>query len=52
MLHKQWFADNMKAKQKPLHNPAGYIVKHLGDFLDKKERWRGNKRRKAAKGYP
>ena len=52
MLHKQWFADNMKAKQKPLHNPAGYIVKHLGDFLDKKEKMERQQEEKGSKGLP
>lgn len=35
--HKEWFVKKMKSQNKPLHNPAGYIVKSLGAFLDEKE---------------
>lgn len=37
MIRKRWFADKMKAEKKPLANPAGYIVKSIGAFLDEKE---------------
>lgn len=37
MIRKRWFADKLKAEKKPLANPAGYIVKGIGAFLDEKE---------------
>ncbi len=35
--HKKWFVQHMADLDKPMHNKAGFIVKNLGDFLDKRE---------------
>ena len=52
LQRKQWRVNDLKAKQKPMKNPAGYIVKHLGDFLSEKERMTHQQEPKQGKGLP
>lgn len=52
LKNKQWRVDDLKAKNKPMKNPAGYIVKQLGDFLDEKESKMAQEETKQGKGLP
>lgn len=49
---KQMYVDKMKDTKHPVLNPAGYIVKHIGEFLTKKEEELGKMKKKMETNDP
>lgn len=50
--NKQKYVDKMKGSKRPVLNPAGYIVKHIGEFLSQKEKELGKMKEKMEKNDP
>lgn len=50
--NKQKYVDKMKVTKRPVLNPAGYIVKHVGEFLALKEKELGKMKKKMERNNP